>query len=164
MKNTQYRLGGSSPRVWGQDRAVLVQYLDIGIIPTRMGTSKRSYQRYSRNKDHPHAYGDKSSTEASNALEVGSSPRVWGQDDIIDRNKNPVGIIPTRMGTSCRASENRERHRDHPHAYGDKTATAWHTPPKSGSSPRVWGQAVAKTQQTQSAGIIPTRMGTSDTN
>ena len=31
---------GSSPRVWGQVLAFAVCYIDIGIIPTRMGTSR----------------------------------------------------------------------------------------------------------------------------
>ena len=42
LKSQSIIFAGSSPRVWGQDRAVLVQYLDIGIIPTRMGTSLKA--------------------------------------------------------------------------------------------------------------------------
>ena len=50
---------GSSPRVWGQ---VLKKHkADIfgRIIPTRMGTSHICPSVSFRNKDHPHAYGDK---------------------------------------------------------------------------------------------------------
>ena len=50
---------GSSPRVWGQ----VVNERDIGtgkgIIPMRMGTSRRNPYPQARSWDHPHAYGDK---------------------------------------------------------------------------------------------------------
>ena len=52
-------LRGSSPRVWGQVRAINSP-LDIErIIPTRMGTSKQRYRNCHNRRDHPHAYGDK---------------------------------------------------------------------------------------------------------
>ena len=49
---------------------------------------------------------------------------------------------------------------DHPHACGDKAIYQdrhgdWH-----GSSPRVWGQAVAVVSLPFVVGIIPTRVGT----
>ena len=52
-----------------------------------------------------------------------------------------VRIIPTRMGTSCDVRTVRRL--------------------CQGSSPRVWGQASAKTLLTCCYRIIPTRMGTS---
>ena len=52
-----------------------------------------------------------------------------------------MGIIPTRVGTSCLA----------PYDY--------YAP--SGSSPRVWGQAIPLTIMLLTARIIPTRVGTS---
>ena len=70
--------------------------------------------------DHPHAYGDKNIALKECSNEWGSSPRVWGQDDVIDRNKNPVRIIPTRMGTRNRPKGIFRFRQDHPHAYGDK--------------------------------------------
>ena len=71
-------------------------------------------------QDHPHAYGDKLYSIVVPLDENGSSPRVWGQDDVIDRNKNPVRIIPTRMGTRNRPKGIFRFRQDHPHAYGDK--------------------------------------------
>ena len=51
--------------------------------------------------------------------------------------------------------------RDHPHACGDKSITVADIVPYTGSSPRVWGQVVAKTVIKDQYRIIPTRVGTS---
>ena len=70
---------GSSPRVWGQ-AALMVKALEYeGIIPTRVGTSKRKTALSLEKKDHPHACGDKGEKQVKNDRRRGSSPRVWGQ-------------------------------------------------------------------------------------
>ena len=112
-----------------------------GIIPTRVGTRAVRNKRYCRWQDHPHACGDKIDEMGELEIEVGSSPRVWGQDfeKIITI---PIHrIIPTRVGTS--------------------SAVVIHAVATTGSSPRVWGQAIVRGQRTQAIRIIPTRVGTS---
>ena len=52
---------GSSPRVWGQDGKKCFYRHSPRIIPTRVGTSKSSAQRFLYPWDHPHACGDKMS-------------------------------------------------------------------------------------------------------
>ena len=112
--------------------------------------------------DHPHAYGDKWSVDNGRKINLGSSPRVWGQVDInINAQKTPR-IIPTRMGTRSSVCPTALKLQDHPHAYGDKPCK---DPAKSaimGSSPRVWGQEFSQTQISLPVRIIPTRMGTSN--
>ena len=56
------------------------------------------------------------------SVEVGSSPRVWGQvkDEVL--TAQGAGIIPTRMGTSTVQVSDVKDGEDHPHAYGDKIA------------------------------------------
>ena len=51
---------------------------------------------------------------------------------------------------------------DHPHACGDKALFVLRLRQTQGSSPRVWGQVVGVVVAAQKAGIIPTRVGTSD--
>ena len=53
---------GSSPRVWGQDKYFMQWASETRIIPTRMGTSQRIFTLSALREDHPHAYGDKSSS------------------------------------------------------------------------------------------------------
>ena len=71
---------------------------------------------------------------------IGSSPRVWGQDTLLTRVGNIGGIIPTRVGTSCKTKKLTGDLEDHPHACGDKNVYIAIVDTFSGSSPRVWGQ------------------------
>ena len=50
---------GSSPRVWGQARSLLIHTAAVGIIPTRVGTSFLTVTFSVVKQDHPHACGDK---------------------------------------------------------------------------------------------------------
>ena len=51
---------------------------------------------------------------------------------------------------------------DHPHACGDKNTPRLRFLRPTGSSPRVWGQALRVHHRRIQAGIIPTRVGTSN--
>ena len=161
QNGTKHQFKGSSPRVWGQAIIVKQKMLACGIIPTRMGTSFYMCSKRQVSRDHPHAYGDKTDYISMTELLIGSSPRVWGQVYYTCRNTIQLGIIPTRMGTShfipifCCICK------DHPHAYGDKYREIKVKKGKSGSSPRVWGQARSSNKYNQYLRIIPTRMGTS---
>ena len=93
---------GSSPRVWGQVEKASRRQTAGRIIPTRMGTSHTLSAAFFQAKDHPHAYGDKCPKSATQILQLGSSPRVWGQVFWCFVPKSSPRIIPTRMGTSHR--------------------------------------------------------------
>ena len=71
---------GSSPRVWGQGRLPSYLYESARIIPTRVGTSMLVSGEASLTEDHPHACGDKVEQSPSCEGLLGSSPRVWGQE------------------------------------------------------------------------------------
>ena len=100
LSNSALISSGSSPRVWGQVRSIRYFPDSVGIIPTRMGTSLQTCTKQAVNKDHPHAYGDKMSYDISPLRMLGSSPRVWGQDQFDNIDIDKTRIIPTRMGTS----------------------------------------------------------------
>ena len=152
---------GSSPRVWGQAKILPLHTVDDRIIPTRMGTSFRYILRIIALQDHPHAYGDKSYTAFKTTADLGSSPRVWGQESTFFDLATFCGIIPTRMGTRYNFNPIPIDAEDHPHAYGDKKYVWRASFASLGSSPRVWGQAELVTIYGIRIGIIPTRMGTS---
>ncbi len=69
-----------------------------------MGTSRKEQANAVEDEDHPHAYGDKSSSASVCSSEIGSSPRVWGQ---------VVFMFVFLLYVM-----------DHPHAYGDKLTAA----------------------------------------
>ena len=131
---------GSSPRVWGQVAHVLNASWNKRIIPTRVGTSILTASFQGHREDHPHACGDKMQTGLTRRHSVGSSPRVWGQAYASAREMLGIRIIPTRVGTSLAKHVCRSVCRDHPHACGDKPDSSKTPRPRSGSSPRVWGQ------------------------
>ena len=131
------------------------------IIPTRMGTRCVSTAVCVRQKDHPHAYGDKITLYMFLSSNLGSSPRVWGQVNSRTPTRQGIRIIPTRMGTRASALVLECGRRDHPHAYGDKRNHLTELTNKEGSSPRVWGQAFYNVMFFSGNRIIPTRMGTS---
>ena len=131
---------GSSPRVWGQGILILPVLKSDRIIPTRMGTRLIVYLSITLLSNHPHAYGDKIEGGIQIALALGSSPRVWGQADKPCLIYSFAGIIPTRMGTSRPKKRRAQIQKDHPHAYGDKSAFRDYMAICAGSSPRVWGQ------------------------
>ena len=112
----------------------------IRIIPTRVGTSEKSTVQVIVARDHPHACGDKKKSTLCRVLEVGSSPRVWGQDRKHHLHPSNRRIIPTRVGTSFELAGVRFSAFYHPHACGDKLNLLLSAFQQSGSSPRVWGQ------------------------
>ena len=85
---------------------------------------------------------------------------MWGQAIIVKQKMRAYGIIPTRVGTSQAMREVTYRVKDHPHACGDKVSNSVICVDISGSSPRVWGQAVFFRDEVLGYRIIPTRVGT----
>ena len=152
---------GSSPRVWGQVASSDIEAVAGGIIPTRVGTSKKSYRRQKGYEDHPHACGDKLMQKTARCFLLGSSPRVWGQDRGFHLQREACRIIPTRVGTSNLPIAKLSSSEDHPHACGDKLRILLTRERGVGSSPRVWGQGKINNGYKDKRGIIPTRVGTS---
>ena len=111
---------GSSPCVWGQGRKTICKSRDNRIIPMRVGTSINQAVNDYRNKDHPHACGDKRNIVLPLRPVIGSSPCVWGQVRLQQHLIFFVGIIPMRVGTRTRFRHWRWTAADHPHACGDK--------------------------------------------
>ena len=152
---------GSSPRVWGQAAQTGDKGPHYRIIPTRVGTRSATGTDTRTDKDHPHACGDKFTARLLSANQMGSSPRVWGQESAVKICYRRFGIIPTRVGTSYDFLNLRGYKRDHPHACGDKKIVKSTLSKRKGSSPRVWGQAHRAVFVIFLLGIIPTRVGTS---
>ena len=146
--------------MWGQEFSQTQISLPVRIIPTRVGTRFAQSQRRKAYKDHPHACGDKTRIDYINMTELGSSPRVWGQDCRCTLIKHNIRIIPTRVGTRPCVYCVHHHIRDHPHACGDKYRQTYPPAAQKGSSPRVWGQVQDFYNVVNNYRIIPTRVGT----
>ena len=87
----------------------------------RVGTSINQAVNDYRNKDHPHACGDKRNIVLPLRPVIGSSPCVWGQAQYCFAVAPGHRIIPMRVGTRSICSPIASYTADHPHACGDKT-------------------------------------------
>ncbi len=108
---------------------------------------------------HPHAYGERPSRPGESKTAIGSSPRIWGT--VLPRNckPKPTRFIPTHMGNGADCRTIRALRPVHPHAYGERLASAAILAQSSGSSPRIWGTAAPPTLCLSAARFIPTHMG-----
>ena len=115
-------------------------------------------------EDHPHACGDKLFSAFQSVFFQGSSPCVWGQDRLFTKLADSLRIIPMRVGTRYFSKCLTVKHRDHPHACGDKMFRNTSFGNKIGSSPCVWGQVLDEVNELPLTGIIPMRVGTRRNN
>ena len=126
----------------------------------RVGTSLHMRQFSAWQWDHPHACGDKKERAVIYRSFSGSSPCVWGQDLLKHLFNRVIGIIPMRVGTSCRIYDKARERGDHPHACGDKIHYCFTFLSVKGSSPCVWGQVNVNLHIVHVKRIIPMRVGT----
>ncbi len=90
---------------------------------------------------------------------VANTPRGWGKGGRRGGRRRVRGIIPTRVGKGPSPAPLPPRATDHPHAGGERSASAASARAVAGSSPRGWGKDVAVGAGVEVAGIIPTRVG-----
>ena len=110
----------------------------------------------------------------------GSSPHVRGPQEQVDDASRQLGIIPACAGTTCAPSARTGSTGDHPRMCGDHVSTSWSPVMPEGSSPHAWGHGMTAKEVLKnvgssphawgprdvphafrpSAGIIPTRVGT----
>ena len=86
--------------MWGQVATPDANTIRSRIIPTRVGTSDITSCPDVITGDHPHACGDKVAVFLRIVYKQGSSPRVWGQEEVKMLIETEIGIIPTRVGLS----------------------------------------------------------------
>ncbi len=110
---------GSSPRAWGALRHATVAVIDLGIIPTSVGSTPKSARILSYSWDHPHERGEHRICGSSLNFNPGSSPRAWGA--LISPLLEGIGgrIIPTSVGSTIVICSNGRNRRDHPHERGE---------------------------------------------
>ena len=110
-----------------------------GLIPTGVGNTKSAGVRDLRKRAHPHGCGEHIISDAKNASQGGSSPRVWGTLTFDDAVYESIRLIPTGVGNTSPPFLLLLLRWAHPHGCGehrpaDEVIHIW-----GGSSPRVWG-------------------------
>ncbi len=109
--------------------------------------------------DHPHACGENPPLKQCPQHGHGPSPRVWGEQNGSWRTDFHCRTIPTRVGRTASRVPASRCLSDHPHACGENFAVELGSNPRSGPSPRVWGERVDATARWGVQRTIPTRVG-----
>ena len=152
---------GSSPRVRGEDDAV-VDGADVdGIIPAGAGRSSEELTISKPKWDHPRGCGEKQTEKVTGRRTPGSSPRVRGEAKACHRTTTLSGIIPAGAGRSWLAGLRPGRRGDHPRGCGEKLSSSDNRASSGGSSPRVRGEVGDFFGVLGEVGIIPAGAGRS---
>ncbi len=150
---------GPSPRGWGERVARTRKQPNARTIPTRVGRTAEDLTHVTCDSDHPHAGGENAATAASTPFSSGPSPRGWGEPTVALLTGHLRGTIPTRVGRTSPPLSPHEPHSDHPHAGGENPDPGPRSSPRSGPSPRGWGERGRGSLQAHGGRTIPTRVG-----
>ena len=110
--------GGSSPLARGLPGTITPEQYEERIIPARAGFTRDDYARAVRGADHPRSRGVYSTSAASWALVVGSSPLARGLHHHRPDPVPPGRIIPARAGFTNAGLQAGRQDRDHPRSRG----------------------------------------------
>jgi len=132
---------------------------EFRFIPTCVGNMLSPLYSIPYLSVHPHVCGEHINSRCSFALNLGSSPRVWGTlstqaDDVVDSR-----FIPTCVGNIDVGYGKRLTPTVHPHVCGEHITKIFAHNVHIGSSPRVWGTFEYQSAASLRSRFIPTCVG-----
>ena len=152
---------GTSPRAWGEARALLGELVGNRNIPTGVGRRTRLPEARFAKSEHPHGRGEKRRCRSVRTRPRGTSPRAWGEGEIdfgrLLRSRN----IPTGVGRSEPEVAAYPGTQEHPHGRGEKRPGRRADFGCHGTSPRAWGEARRGPARRMLPRNIPTGVGRS---
>ena len=150
---------GLIPRVWGARIIAVAKKHPSGLIPTGVGSTIELIFRTRCTGAHPHGCGEHIVCAVWVTGLVGSSPRVWGARRFVQRRSRLRRLIPTGVGSTSPHRRGPVIPWAHPHGCGEHGGPNMDTSTPLGSSPRVWGARKPNSALSESAGLIPTGVG-----
>ena len=154
---------GSSPRMWGTLYSLQYHSLSHRFIPTHVGNTSSSCLFFSLSSVHPHACGEHIIYLKPICQRNGSSPRMWGTQDLMCREFVTGRFIPTHVGNTAARERPQFRAPVHPHACGEHLLQDKLLLLVLGSSPRMWGTLRQPGHKPLSSRFIPTHVGNTST-
>ena len=131
---------GSPPRVWGNQGDAVANEWRNRFTPTCVGKSSRRRCYRSSAPVHPHVCGEIGYVHPHGHGDLGSPPRVWGNQRCPKCITGRYRFTPTCVGKSTRHQRHRARvMRFTPTCVGKSVAQWGSTVADDGSPPRVWG-------------------------
>ena len=95
---------GSPPRMRGKAASANVGFRNLGITPAYAGKRRRRASRAKGQRDHPRVCGEKEVVEAEKEIDTGSPPRMRGKGPLERRGGGPAGITPAYAGKRLKRS------------------------------------------------------------
>ena len=150
---------GSSPRMRGKrNRGVILRHR-ARLIPAHAGKTQVWKPEGFGTAAHPRACGENPRWAAYAVPREGSSPRMRGKHDSMDRRRVRIGLIPAHAGKTRLEACSGVQLRAHPRACGEN---GWHvfmgTSPR-GSSPRMRGKPLMLNTLCLNPRLIPAHAG-----
>ena len=138
------RYEGSSPRMRGALRHLLVRVDLGGIIPAYAGSTCRVTSQTAFAGDHPRVCGEHPKGKRDDTLFKGSSPRMRGARWASPGNVSITRIIPAYAGSTQPIGTSNAILQDHPRVCGEHYRVAASASFLAGSSPRMRGAQVGR--------------------
>ena len=133
-----------------------------GIIPAYAGSTYYLKRPAKQNRDHPRVCGEHCGPVKTQIPSGGSSPRMRGAHQGIDRKYDRHGIIPAYAGSTTAHWMAACATWDHPRVCGEHRLHPGRLRRLGGSSPRMRGALVSPNLFVSSFGIIPAYAGSTD--
>ena len=130
---------GSSPHTRGAHFEVVVDPIQLGIIPAYAGSTPATRPAPRRCEDHPRIRGEHGKASFYDGLPSGSSPHTRGAPPPTQVGVETTGIIPAYAGSTFRAFPTRRLSGDHPRIRGEHFQMDDAIWPSTGSSPHTRG-------------------------
>ena len=150
---------GSSPHTRGAHFEVVVDPIQLGIIPAYAGSTPATRPAPRRCEDHPRIRGEHGKASFYDGLPSGSSPHTRGAPPPTQVGVETTGIIPAYAGSTLARLISMVRSMDHPRIRGEHRrfdARSVHAP---GSSPHTRGAQVGADGPHPPTRIIPAYAG-----
>ena len=110
---------GSSPHTRGAHFEVVVDPIQLGIIPAYVGSTPATRPAPRRCEDHPRIRGEHGKASFYDGLPSGSSPHTRGAQSRIETRSEYSRIIPAYAGSTSATSSSTPRKPDHPRIRGE---------------------------------------------
>ena len=150
---------GSSPLTRGKRLSGSDDRLDLGLIPTHAGKTRRLGPDPGRPWAHPHSRGENETAEGIEIEARGSSPLTRGKRRARGRVHRQGRLIPTHAGKTSPSTRAGIASRAHPHSRGENARRGGPITSAPGSSPLTRGKPDDARVFGEYNGLIPTHAG-----
>ena len=154
--------GGSSPRMRGAPGGRNQTHPHTGIIPAYAGSTTTGNATHTRTGDHPRVCGEHVGVRQDMTYQLESSPRMRGALNAGIFGLDDYGIIPAYAGSTRGGPRRSGCSGDHPRVCGEHRADRRGRRRVQGSSPRMRGAPIRRTEQLHRDGIIPAYAGSTE--